>query len=377
MNRHLSALAATLLVVGLTPLGAQDTGVKFSNLVDACIELPYAPALVPQTGITFEAWITYDETSIGTGWRYPTLMRQGNNGGGSENMFLRVNANNNNTRQILWKVVTTSGAVNCSWNFAAGQLQTWTHLAATYDQTGAKLFVNGVQVASVPGNGQPIRDTNNQTLRIGKGDDIGTPMEVWNGEIDEARLWPFARTQAEIQATLNQKLAGVPGGVATWNLDGHPVDTSGGMVGNLLGTVVFQTNTINFSGVALPFPFGQGTPGCLGDLRLAPTSAASLGNSAFAVVCTRAPANATVAWGISTSLLPSPLFIEGAAVWLDPFDVILGIGGADALGASRVPLPIPASAPLGFQFAIQAAPFDPCGPFGFTTSEVMVVQLVP
>ncbi|MBL8738537.1 MAG: LamG domain-containing protein [Planctomycetes bacterium] len=377
MNRPLSTLVATLLVAGLAPLGAQDMGAKFSNLVDAFIELPYSPALVPQTGITFEAWITYDETTIGTGWRYPTLMRQGNSGGGSENMFLRVNAHNTNTRQIAWKVVTASNSVTCTWPFAAGQLLNWTHIAGTYDQTGAKLFVNGVQVASVPGNGQPIRDTNNQTLRIGKGDDIGTPMEVWNGEVDEVRLWPFARTQAEIQATMNQRLSGVAGGVATWNLDGHSIDTSGGMIGNQVGAVTFQANTLALASVPLPFPIGLGTPGCLGDLRLAPTSAASLGNSAFAVVCTRAPANATVAWGITTGVLPSPIVLEGALVWLDLVDVILGIGGADALGVSRAPIPIPATAPLGFTFAIQAAPVDPCGPFGFTTSDATIVQLVP
>ena len=377
MNRSLTTLVATLLVAGPTLLVAQDQGTKFSNLVDGYLELPYSPALVPQTGITFEAWVTYDETTIGTGWRYPTLMRQGNSGGGSENMFLRVNANNNNTRQIAWKVVTASNSITCTWNFAAGQLLNWTHLAGTYDQSGAKLFVNGVQVASVAGNGQPIRDTNNQTLRIGKGDDIGTPMEVWNGEIDEVRLWPFARTQTEIQATMNQKLFGVPGGVATWNLDGFAVDTSSGLVANQFGAVAFQPNSLALGTVAMPFPFGQGTPGCLGDLRLAPSSAASLGNAGFAIVCTRAPANATVAWGISTGVLPSPVVLKGAAVWLDLAGVMLGIGGADALGASRVPIPIPASAPLGFQFAIQAAPFDPCGPFGFTTSEAMVVQLVP
>jgi len=377
MNRPLSALVTTLLVAGLAPLGAQDLGARFSNLVDAYIELPYAPALVPQTGITFEAWITYDETTIGAGWRYPTLMRQGNSGGGSENMFLRVNANNNNTRQLAWKVVTASNSVTCTWNFAAGQLLTWTHVAGTYDQSGAKLFVNGVQVASVPGNGQPIRDTNNQTLRIGKGDDIGTPMEVWNGQIDEVRLWPFARTQTEIQATRTLKLGGVPGGVATWNLDGHPVDTSGGMVGNEFGAVTYQPNTLTFGSTVLPLPFGQGTPGCLGDLRLAPTSAASLGNSGFAIVCTRAPANATVAWGISAGVLPSPLTINGAAVWIDLVDLILGIGGADAFGVSRVSIPVPSTAPLGFQFAIQAAPLDPCGPVGFTSSDALIVPVVP
>jgi hypothetical protein len=104
--RSLAATAA--LFAPLAPVTAQNLGATFDNNVDGYIELAYAPELIPQSGITFEAWITYDETTIGPSWRYPTIMRHGNSGGGSENMYLRVDANNNGARVLTWMVVTTT-----------------------------------------------------------------------------------------------------------------------------------------------------------------------------------------------------------------------------------------------------------------------------
>jgi len=180
-----TALAATLLAL---PTFAQNTGIALSATVDGYVEIPYSQRVVPQSGITVEAWITYDDATLPAGWRYPTVLRQGHSTGGSEDYFLRIEAGNAGARILRWKVVTASNSVNVSWTFAAGQLLTWTHVAATYDGASAVLYINGAQVSTVAGNGQPIRDVNNETLRIGKGSDVATPIEVWNGQIDEVRL---------------------------------------------------------------------------------------------------------------------------------------------------------------------------------------------
>jgi hypothetical protein len=57
-----------LLVAAPRPLTAQNVGATFEQqLVDGYIELRLQRrSWCRQSGITFEAWITYDETTIGT-----------------------------------------------------------------------------------------------------------------------------------------------------------------------------------------------------------------------------------------------------------------------------------------------------------------------
>lgn len=221
MKHALLPLAALALAL---PIAAQNVGLKLTNGIDAYLDAPYDPSIVPRSGITVEAWITYDESTLGTGYRWPTIVRQ-NPAAGSEVYMLRVDAGNVNNRNLKWAVLTANGRYQIIWPFASGQFIPWTHLAATYDGTALRLFVNGVEVASTPANGGAIANTGN-ALRIGNGDLSAPGAEEWNGEIDEVRLWPFARTAAEIQSTMNYELALVPGEVSTWNLNGTGADSS-------------------------------------------------------------------------------------------------------------------------------------------------------
>ncbi len=371
-------VSTRLLAVALlaAPAVAQNTGITMSNLVQGYVDVAYSPNLVPQSGITVEAWITYDETTIGTGWRFPTLLRQGHSTGGSEDYFLRVESGNAGSRTLRWKVVTANGgSVTVNWPFAAGQLLNWTHVAATYDGSQAVLYVNGAQVATATGNGSPIRDLNGESLRIGTGSDIGAPMEVWNGQIDEVRLWPFARSAAEIAATMNLQLDSIPGRVSTWNFDSHTLDTSGGLHGTVSGGVSFTNNTLNLQAFPAPtvFSIGNGTPGCLGALEATIGSVPTAGNAAFAAVATRFPANAVGFAAIAFAGAPAPLAVGGIEYWLDPATTVLQLATANAVGVMRQGLALPAWAPTGMSFGFQFAALDPCGPQGITASQAIVV----
>jgi len=378
MNTTRSLLcAAVAALVSLASVTAQNLGVAFDPNVDGYLEVPYSPQVVPQSGITVEAWITYDDAALPTGWRYPTIVRQGISVGGSENYFLRVNAGNTGLRQLRWKVVTTTGSPTVDWTFAAGQLTTWTHVAATYNGANAVLYVNGMQVGSAVGNG-PIRDTGNEVLRIGKGSDVSTPIEVWNGELDEVRLWPFARTQAEIQSTLNQELSAVPGRVSTWNMSGTWLDTSGTLHATSGGQVTPTVNPLMLSAPALSaIGVGASTAGCLGPLALAPGSLPMFGNTAFGVVCTPNPANSIGVFGVSFGVIPAPFPLLGVDIWLDPATVYIYTEFANSLGALRVGLPLTPIFSAGFAFAVQALVLDACGPADFTASDALILIVQP
>jgi hypothetical protein len=372
-------LTASFPLLFAAAIAAQNTGVTLSNQVDGYIEVPYSARVVPQSGITIEAWITYDDSTIPAAWRYPTIVRQGLSIGGSEDYFLRVNADNVAARVLRWKVVTATNSVSVNWTFAAGQLLTWTHVAATYDGATAALYINGALVGSAAGNGQPIRDLNSEVFRIGKGSDIATPIEVWNGEIDEVRLWPFARTAQEIAATMNMELASVPGYVSTWNLNGGFADSSGSLHATGFGNVSFTANPLNLA--TMPFvpalPFGTSTPGCLGPLAITFGSMPKVGNLAFAPVCTQTQSNGPGFLLASLAPLAQPIPVVGVNLWIDPNTLVSAFAPANGLGAARSPLPIPAGVPAGTMLHFQYGFLDACGPQGVTASDAVTAIVLP
>jgi hypothetical protein len=71
----------------------------------------------------------------------------------------------------------------------------WSHLAATYDGSMLRLYVNGTEVASQSATGTIA--TSSQALRIG-----GTSVwkEYFVGQIDEVRIYNRPLTRTEIQA---------------------------------------------------------------------------------------------------------------------------------------------------------------------------------
>ncbi|HKW31117.1 MAG TPA: LamG-like jellyroll fold domain-containing protein [Verrucomicrobiae bacterium] len=88
---------------------------------------------------------------------------------------------------------------------AALPMNTWTHLAATYDGTTLRLYVNGIQVASRAQTGAIATSTN--PLQIG-GDSIYS--QFYQGMLDEVRVYNVALTAAQVQADMNTPVGDIP-----------------------------------------------------------------------------------------------------------------------------------------------------------------------
>ena len=84
-------------------------------------------------------------------------------------------------------------------------LDTWTHLAGTYDGTTMRLYVNGLQVASQASAGNILTSAN--PLQIGGDSIFGQTFE---GKIDEVRVYDRALSVSEIQSDMNTPVAGGP-----------------------------------------------------------------------------------------------------------------------------------------------------------------------
>ena len=77
-------------------------------------------------------------------------------------------------------------------------VNTWTHLALTYDGANLRLYVNGTQVSSQAQTGNDC-DRSTNPLQIG-GDSIFG--QYFAGTIDEVRVYNKALSQSQIQSDM-------------------------------------------------------------------------------------------------------------------------------------------------------------------------------
>lgn len=85
-----------------------------------------------------------------------------------------------------------------SGNLSNGE---WVHVAATYDGSNMRLFVDGEEIGSVPKTG-PIDNDPSVPVWIG-GNPSSLLSRPWSGTIDDVRMYDRALTQQEIQLLIN------------------------------------------------------------------------------------------------------------------------------------------------------------------------------
>ena len=78
-------------------------------------------------------------------------------------------------------------------------MNTWQRVAATYDGSTSRIYVNGVEVVSAPYSGSIA--TANQPLYLGE--DPQWTGRQFPGSIDDVRIWNVTRSSAEINADMN------------------------------------------------------------------------------------------------------------------------------------------------------------------------------
>ncbi len=147
------------------------------------------------TSLTIEAWIypTSWRTNV---WEGDIVVKEQNNHGGymfraGDNGKLNFAFGNGTTWNEL---TTTSGALS---------LNTWQHVAATYDGVKVRLYKNGVRIDSINYSSNLVGNANSCVIG-----GWSTTGRNFPGKIDEVRIWDVVRSQAQIAASMNGEFCG-------------------------------------------------------------------------------------------------------------------------------------------------------------------------
>ena len=117
-------------------------------------------------------------------------------------------------------------------------VNTWTHIAVTYDNGTITSYVNGVAVETFAGSGT-IGDVypTKESLRVG-GRENNPANQYFTGQISEAQVWNVARTAGEIAGDLNGALAGSETGLlGYWKFNENTGTTADNLTANSDGTL--------------------------------------------------------------------------------------------------------------------------------------------
>ncbi len=164
------------------------------------VDLSEENAPVLTDNFTQEAWVYSDNITLN--YHYRSIM-------GSEQGLSAANHWNIDTSPSISYITRNWAADRISYGFGTGTktykfhadvtvpVKVWHHIATTFDGTNYILYMNGEVV-------------DNNTVTAGD-NPAATPVRYigtdFIGKIDEVRMWNVARTQAEIQANMNNTLA--------------------------------------------------------------------------------------------------------------------------------------------------------------------------
>jgi large repetitive protein len=222
-----------------------STAASFDGVNDI-VTVPSNASLNATTGVTAEAWVK--RTSSGV-WQN-IVAKPGNGATASQNYALWINTTNrpvayfgNGSSSIG---VTSTTVLDTNWH----------HVAATYDNATAKIYVDGVLTASASSSVQLTASTG--SLVIGRTPDN---VRIFGGLLDEVAVYRAALTAARIQAHYNAgtSVDTTPPAVtlttpANGATIGDPMPTFSGAAGTAAGDLTTVTVKV-YNG-----PSASGTP---------------------------------------------------------------------------------------------------------------------
>ena len=176
-----------------TTAGKYGSALAFDGVNDL-VTVADANSLDLTTGMTLEAWV---RPTAGGNWKTVLLKEQPGH-------LAYALYSHEDTGRPSGHVFTTAAGDTWTGAPAVLALNTWTHVAMTWDGLTRRIYVNGTQVASGALTGTAVTSAN--PLRIG-GNTIWS--EWFAGQIDEVRVYNRALSVAEV---VNDRDTAIGGG---------------------------------------------------------------------------------------------------------------------------------------------------------------------
>jgi len=168
----------------------------------AWVEVPNHSSLNNFQQMTIEAWInpTLFDGAVRRG-----IISKINDADNGYSYMIRVDSYEGHDRHIEVFYYIAGDRSRFFISDAVVKQNEWAHIALVYNGATLQLFINGIADASVPATGT-ILNSNTDLL-------IGTQRAYYEdgtldfaGGMDEVRIWNKARTESQINATLNKVL---------------------------------------------------------------------------------------------------------------------------------------------------------------------------
>ncbi len=160
------------------------------------------------------------------------------------NYFLGIDATSGKLVADFEEGPSTGGTLGLNHPISANTVVTsnvWHHAAATYDGQTWKLYLDGVLDGSLTlSAARPPRSDSIQHAALATAmTSTGAAAGFFQGVLDEARIWNYARTQADIQASMNQEITNGTGLLGRWGMnEGSGATVNNSVLGGVNGTTV-------------------------------------------------------------------------------------------------------------------------------------------
>jgi hypothetical protein len=190
-----------------SPVAGKGNALHFDG-VDDYVQVPGDSNIRPSQ-ITIEAWIKADSWGANY-WDNSIVSTESGNGNG-----YALRCGNNGKLDFLighsnvWYQTTTDEVMS---------LNTWHHLASTFDGTTLTIYIDGIEIISESPANAALGYVGSEALKIG--DSCAYTGRYFHGKIDDVRIWNYARTQTDIQSDMYNILDGNETGLmGYWRFD--------------------------------------------------------------------------------------------------------------------------------------------------------------
>ena len=156
------------------------------------------------------------------------------------------------------------GAYGANTSIGSIVANTWHHVAMVYNDTTLKLYIDGIEAASVNIPLAYSLQTSAQPYMIGAS---GYGGEFFNGSIDEVKIWNIAKTPDQLLATKNCELQGTESGLIAYYKFNQGVDqANNSAITTLLATTGPNGTITNFTLNGSTTNFLAGSPVATGSI---------------------------------------------------------------------------------------------------------------